>query len=166
MKRILRLGKLLPLLALLLLCSCSVPEKDPPTPALVENRAVDKVRLPSLTTLPIKDSTTVYASEDPASVTVFYLTIRKGMSADNMDHTFEQVNSVIKLQGMTSFEDIRTQVLLQEGDETGPLPGMLGYGQTQVNGSIRLRGRTSTTAAQKSYRIDLLETAGLWRGQR
>ncbi|MEG2251553.1 MAG: CotH kinase family protein, partial [Clostridia bacterium] len=56
--------------------------------------------------------------------------------------------------------------IVQIGNEIGPIPGEIGFGATEPNATINVRGRTSTTAAQKSYRLSFFDNAGLWRGQR
>ena len=43
--------------------------------------------------------------------------------------------------------------------------GMLGYGLSESNARIRVRGNSSSVNVQKSYKLDLDEEAGLWRGQ-
>ena len=52
------------------------------------------------------------------------------------------------------------------GDENGPLPGAVGYGETVPNATVQIRGQTSSRNAQKNYKIELKEGAGLWNGQR
>ena len=113
----------------------------------------------------LKDIDTLYDT-DPASVISMYITTRRGNSADGTDHTFKEVSDVIRVQGMQDVAVVKCEAIVQFGDETGPLPGEVGYGATQANASIRIRGRTATRQAQKSYRIDLYDSAGLWRGQR
>ena len=61
--------------------------------------------------------------------------------------------------------DVYARAIVQVGDETGPLPGMLGYGVTESNARIRVRGNSSSVMAQKSYKLALDDEAGLWRGQ-
>jgi len=42
----------------------------------------------------------------------------------------------------------------------------LGYGALVPNGTIQIRGAYSSTVLQKSYKIELFNSAGFWRGQR
>lgn len=126
---------------------------------------VAKKAVKDISGLPLKDDASLYAAYDPASLVYFYMTVRKGSAADGTNHTFEEVNSYKNLQGMTGVPKIKTEIILQLGDENGPLPGELGYGALEPNASINVRGRTSTEFPQKSYRIDLYSNAGLWRGQ-
>lgn len=114
----------------------------------------------------IFDNDDLYDQYDPLDVVCFYVTVTGGNAADHTDHTFEEVNSYLNLQGMTGVQKIKTEIILQIGDETGPLPGEIGYTALGSNATINVRGRTSTSYAQKSYRIDLFDSAGLWRGQR
>jgi len=55
--------------------------------------------------------------------------------------------------------------LLQVGDESGVLPGELGYGQESPNCTIQIRGQTSSRSPQKNYKISIKDNKGQWRGQ-
>lgn len=129
-------------------------------------RVVPKAEVLDINSMPLEEDVTVYKDDDPTSVVTFYATIRRGNRADGTDNSFADVNSAIMLQEMAIEKPPSAEIILQEGDEFGPLPGKLGYGLTQPNGTIRMRGRTSTLARQKSYRIDLLDNGTLWRGQK
>ncbi len=145
-------------------CSTGMPAVTPEPQATPE--PVAKAPTPSINELPLTDKMSLYADDDPTKLAYFYVTVRKGNAADGTDHTFAEVNSYRNLQGMTNVQQILAEALVQEGDENGPQPGMLGYGQTASNATINVRGRTSTYYPQKSYRLDLLPNAGLWRDQR
>ena len=134
--------------------------------ATAQARAVTKVPVADINDLPLQDDTALYEDQDPASLSYFYITVRGGTAADGTDHSFAEVNSYRNLQTMQNVEKIMTGILFQVGDEYGPLPGELGYGTISNNATMNVRGRTSTLAPQKSYRIDLYDTAGFWRGQR
>ena len=137
-----------------------------PGEAQTQRTSVRKAPLQDVNNLPLKDDHTLYEAYDPLDVVCFYVTVRKGNRADGTDHTFQEVNAYKNLQGMTGVEKIKAEAIFQVGDETGPLPGEVGYGALSPNATINVRGRTSTGYPQKSYRISLMDTAGLWRGQR
>ena len=137
-----------------------------PGEAQTERTAVYKAPLQDVNSLPLKDDSALYEAYDPLDVVCFYVTVRKGNHADGTDHTLEEVNAYKNLQGMTGVEKIKAEAIFQVGDETGPMPGEVGYGALSPNATINVRGRTSTGYPQKSYRISLMDTAGLWRGQR
>lgn len=167
-----RMGKGLVCAAQLLLLACMLGGCVPLESALDDETAgervnvVPKSELANVNAMPLVDVSSLYEEDVPSSLVHFYVTVRKGSEADGTDHSLEEVNSVIQLQGMLGVEKYKSEVIFQEGDENGPQPGMLGYGLTDTNGTIRIRGKTSTLAPQKSYRIDLFDNAGLWRGQR
>ena len=127
---------------------------------------VRKADIQSINELPLKDDASLYSEYDPAYLACYYITLRKGNAADGTNHTFEEVNSYLNLQGMTGVEKIKTEIIFQVGDERGPLPGELGFNATEPNATINVRGRTSTGYPQKSYRIDLYDNAGTVRGQK
>ena len=113
----------------------------------------------------LKDIDSLYAG-DRDDVVCFYVTVMGGNAADGTDHTLEEVNSYLNLQGMTGVEKIRTEVILQVGDEEGPLEGEFGFSDISSNATMNVRGRTSTGYGQKSYRISLFDGAGYWNGQK
>ena len=103
---------------------------------------------------------------DDTDVVCFYVTVLGGNTADGTDHSLEEVNRYLNLQGMHGVQKIATEVLVQAGDEEGPLEGELGFDDLSSNATLNVRGRTSTGYPQKSYRITLFDNAGLWHGQR
>ena len=113
----------------------------------------------------IEDDADLY-DYDPLDVVCFYATVTVGNAADGTNHTLEEVDSYLNLQGMENVEKIYTQALLQAGDEEGPRSGEVGYSALGANATMNVRGRTSTGYPQKSYRFTLYDNAGLWRGQR
>ena len=140
----------------------SVPEGD----TVTQRIPAAKAEVPDISSLPLMDKSSLYEEYDPLQPVCFYITVVGGNAADNTDNTLEQVNSYINRQGMVNVEKIRTEVLFQVGDENGPLPGEVGFSALGGNATMNMRGRTSTGYPQKSYRIDLFDTAGMWRGQR
>jgi spore coat protein H len=123
---------------------------------------------PSINELPLQDNMAVYQYDDPTSIVYMYVTIRKGNEADNTDHTWQEVNDFTKFfyDYETPIEVGKAETILQIGDEKGPLPGQLGYGETIPNATIQIRGSSTSKSPQKSYKIELRERGGEWRGQR
>ena len=117
--------------------------------------------------LPHVDNMDLYQYDDPGSIVYMYVTVREGNPADRTDHTWREVNDFTKwfFSEMTVIEVGKAEVILQIGDENGPMVGELGYGEVAPNGTIQIRGASTSTADQKSYKIELRDRAGLWRGQ-
>ena len=116
--------------------------------------------------LGMAEDKTVYSADDPLSVVCFYVTVQRGDAGSDTDHSFAEVNSAVRFVEDSHVEnDIYARAIVQVGDETGPLPGMLGYGQDHANATIRVRGNSSSVRPQKSYKLALDDEAGLWRGQ-
>lgn len=155
-------------LCLCLLCGCSVLTEESGAQEQAagdrsgEYLSVEKVEGRSNG---IKDDEALYDYE-PTDLVCFYVTVLGGNAADGTDHTFEEINRYRNLQGMTGVEKIRTEVLVQVGDENGPRAGEIGYTSFTANATMNVRGRTSTEYPQKSYRITFYKDAGFWRGQR
>lgn len=139
-------------------------EQTPETETIRE--PVAKVPVGDLSEMTLTDKMSLYEEYDPVEPVCFYITIVPGNEADGTNHTFAEINSYKNLQGMTGVEKIYGECIFQVGDETGPLPGEVGYDAVGSNATINVRGRTSTGYEQKSYRITLFDSAGMWREQR
>lgn len=110
---------------------------------------------------------TVYTDDEELSVVCVYVTVQMGDEGSDTEHTFTEVNSAVRFANDAHVaNDIYARAIVQFGDETGPLPGQLGYGAEKSNATIRVRGNSSSTSPQKSYKLKLDKDAGLWRGQR
>ena len=118
--------------------------------------------------MPFEDNMDLYQYDDPGSIVYMYATVRKGNPSDNSNHTWQEVNDFTKFffQDMTINLVGKAEIILQVGGEFGPLPGELGYNEVVPNGTIQIRGASSSRGGQKSYKIELFSRAGLWRGQR
>ena len=129
--------------------------------------AVPKVAS-NINDLPLKDNVSLYEGADPESVVVMYLTARRGNRNEKTDYSWIDVNSITKFNFAVEQTVLipRTEAILQVGDENGPQPGELGYGDTQPNAVVQIRGSMASSSPQKSYKIELMDSAGLWRGQR
>lgn len=114
----------------------------------------------------LRDKELLY-QEDPQSVKTLYLTIKSGDTAENTNHTWEEINTY-SVYDYEKWGVPRYQVaaLLQAGDDTGPLAGELGYSETVPNATVQVRGQTSSRNQQKNYKIKLKRNKGSWQGQR
>jgi spore coat protein H len=126
-----------------------------------------------INSLPLRDNMVLYASEDPSSVVTLYLTARRGNANENTAHSWADVNAISKPTfGEVLFGDKpltvipKVEAIVQMGDENGPQPQEFGYGQLMPNATVQVRGSGSSIYPQKSYKIELMDSAGLWRGQR
>lgn len=139
------------------------PEGVVPTPV----GAVAKV-FTDINKQPLTDNPDVYQKDDPSSVVTMYLTVRKGNDLENTNHTWQEVNNTIKyadnrvVQGI----DTKAEAILQIGDENGPLPGELGYDTPVTNSTVQIRGSSTSQGDLKSYKVELFNSAGSWRGQK
>lgn len=167
--KLIRISLIIAMLALSLLLSGCVMENEKAVLSSQDDtagRTVVKVPVADINSLPLKDDPSVYLQQDPTSLAHFYITVKGGNEADGTNNSFAQVNSYRNLQWMKNVEEIKSEIIFQVGDEHGPLPDEIGFGAVTANATINVRGRTSTSAPQKSYRIDLFDNAGLWHGQR
>ena len=152
--------------ALALLAACAPqPEVTQQTPETAQT--VTKAPATALDDQHLHDNPLLYANDVDDSVVTMYLTVRRGNAAENTDHSWAEINtySAYDYEDM-GVERYQAAALLQVGDENGPLPGAVGYGETVPNATVQIRGQTSSRNAQKNYKIELKEGAGLWNGQR
>lgn len=116
--------------------------------------------------LHLRDISALYEN-DPYSVVTMYLTVREGNSSEGTDHTWEEVNThSAYYYDELGIDRYKVAALLQVGDENGPTPGSLGYGEVLPNATVQIRGQTSSRNEQKNYKIKLVDNSEGWRGQR
>ena len=114
----------------------------------------------------LRDKNLIYENQNNTEIVTMYLTVSYGNSAENTDHTWEEINTY----SVYDYEEMgvdRYQVagLLQIGDENGLIPGELGYGQVSPNCTVQIRGQSSSRNVQKNYKISIKDNKGDWRGQ-
>ena len=114
----------------------------------------------------IRDQNLIYSQQINDEIVTMYLTVYTGNTAENTNHTWEEVNTY----SAYDYEEMgidRYQVagLLQVGDESGPLPDEFGYGYMSPNCTVQIRGQSSSRNVQKNYKISIKENKGSWRGQ-
>lgn len=139
------------------------------TPTLPPKNYSDIAPTEDINNLPFQDNPALYENDDPTSIVTIYITVRKGNLLENTQYTWDEVNKFDKwVNGSRSANDKvgQAEVIVQFGDENGPTPGELGYNAVVPNGTIQVRGASSSANGnQKSYKIELYDDAGLWRGQ-
>jgi spore coat protein H len=116
---------------------------------------------------PFRDNPDIYQYDDPGSVVTLYITVRRGNKGENTNHTWKEVNDFTKwfYTNETVVNVGKAEAIVQVGDETGPLPSELGYTAVVPNATIQIRGASTSMEPQKSYKIELNQGAGKWRGQ-
>lgn len=108
------------------------------------------------TNAPLADNQSVYNNN--LDVKEVYITIMPANTQPpEYAHTFTELNEKI-------YEDINVKVLFQEGENGAPRVGNYGYGLTDANGVMSIRGQSTRRLSQKSYKIELNKKAGLWNG--
>lgn len=129
--------------------------------------SVEIAEVSDINDMGINEDKSVYDEDDLDSIVYFYVTVREGDKGSETDHTFDEVKSAVRfIDNSHAANDVFARALVQIGDETGPKRGMIGFGETKTNATIRVRGNSSSVMPQKSYQLKLDSEAGLWRGQR
>lgn len=102
----------------------------------------------------------LYEFEKKDSVVTFYITIGKENEA-----SFYELNNWYSIHNSETTSP-KLDIMIQEGTAKGIKEGLFGFDETEMNASIQLRGKSTRVAAQKSFKIKLYDSAGLWRGQK
>lgn len=107
------------------------------------------------------DDKRIYERDDDSEVKTFYMTILP--DEDKPDLDWYGLNRIVD-----RYSKENLKVILAEGepDGKGPKSGMFGAGETTANAKVSLRGNTARGAPQKSYKINLLDSAGTWNQQK
>ncbi|MDQ8736274.1 exopolysaccharide Pel transporter PelG [Paenibacillus sp. LHD-38] len=105
----------------------------------------------------------LYERDIDTSIIPMYVTILSEDAEQQQPLTWYSLN---RIRERMAEGDLN--VIVQEGsaDGSGPKSGMFGYGMSDANGKISLRGNSSRYASQRSYKIKLNDQAGLWHDQR
>ncbi|MEG2434735.1 MAG: CotH kinase family protein [Ruthenibacterium sp.] len=154
-------------IATLLLSGCATASSSKTDAEPIARTPAAKEAPQNIHQLALQDKPLLYANKDPLSVKTLYLTVRKGNEGENTAHTWQEINtySVYDYDKMKT-DRYKVEAILQEGDETGPVPGALGYGLTTPNATVQVRGQTSSEYPQKNYKIRLKKDTELLDGQR
>ena len=133
----------------------------------MQGDSVEKEEAQDINEYHLRDKDLLYENDDETSVVTMYLTVSRGNSAENTDHSWEEINtySVYDYDEM-NVERYKVNGLLQVGDENGPVAGEVGYGVNTPNATVCVRGQTSSRNQQKNYKIELKKNKGTWREQR
>lgn len=111
----------------------------------------------------LKESRAIYELDKSDSLHIMYVTIMKSGSSKNKPvFSFAEINNTSS-RLPDGEADPQVEVIIQEGDESGPVKGGLGYNEKTANATLEIRGNSSRSANQKSYKIKLNNKAGLWQ---
>lgn len=153
-----KLGISVILLLLLIVSGCTekaeLVEKIPEQSQIVED-------LTSSTKL-VEDRR-IYDYDNDKPLIHLYVTILH--STDGKPTSFYDLNHWYDFNSIKS-ESPSLDVIVQEGSEKGPGNGQLIVQKGVANSTLQIRGNSTRIAPQKSYKLKLLDSAGLWRGQR
>lgn len=127
---------------------------------------IDKNDINTEESVHIRDNNLLYRDQNNTEIVTMYLTVSYGNSAENTNHTWEEINtySAYDYEEM-GVERYKVAGLLQVGDENGLVAGELGYGQVAPNCTVQIRGQSSSRNVQKNYKISIKDNKGDWRGQ-
>lgn len=106
----------------------------------------------------LREDKSVYAQDDPDSLVCFYVTVRYGTEEWGTNHTFNEVKNAVRFVDSTHVaNDVYAEALVQVGDENGPSPGSIGYGETANNATIRVRDLPQVSASKYCLCVDRIQ---------
>ncbi|MFB6365402.1 exopolysaccharide Pel transporter PelG [Paenibacillus elgii] len=145
----------------LLLGACSNEAPASPVPAEPAPVAESAVPGSPLTAKGLVEDKRLYERDNDTSVAALYMTVLPDKKERGLSWY-----SLNRIRNWMEEGDLK--VILQEGaaDGSGPQSGLFGYGATETNAKVSLRGNTTRYSPQRSYKIRLNNQAGLWREQR
>lgn len=144
---------LLSLVIALSACSDLMPDQtEDSTPEKSEKEA-QKVDL-------VMEDKRIYMDDVEGSLDHFYVTI---LEKDIDDPSFYEMNEWYQFHDQTEDSPV-LDIIFQLGEESGPNKQVFGNDQNG-NATIQIRGNSSKREVQKSYKIKLKDSAGLWKGQ-
>lgn len=138
----------------LLLSGCS--SQDESSTKKVKKQDKIKKAEASGETKHLRDKDELYEVYDDSGIVTMYLTVSRGNSSENTDHSWAEINTY-SVYDYADMGVTRYQVmgLLQAGDEDGPMAGEVGYGEEAPNATVQVRGQTSSGYTQKNYKVEL-----------
>ncbi|MBM7570001.1 CotH kinase family protein [Aquibacillus albus] len=150
------------IVVIVLLSACAYLTADPIEDASSEQSATkeDSAEQGSTSDLVMEDKR-IYKEDEEGSLEHFYVTILDEQSAG--DPSFYEMNEFYQFHDQDEDSPV-LHVIFQLGDENGPSKKMKGN-VPNGNATIQIRGNSSKLEVQKSYKIKLKDSAGLWRGQ-
>lgn len=125
----------------------------------MEQEEVQQPVEPIAAAIPIDDKR-LYEQDQDDKIKTFYLTILPNEKFPHLD--WDGLNEI-----SARFAEEKLNVILSEGapNGVGPMEGMFGANETTANASISIRGNSSRSMPQKSYKIKLKDHAGNWQDQ-
>lgn len=111
----------------------------------------------------ISEDKRIYDKDEDGSIKTLYVTVLADKKSDPTQMNWYGLN-----RDTDRYSEESLKAIVQEGasDGTGPAQGLFGYGQSEANAKISLRGNTARYTSQKSYKIRLSDEAGVWNNQR
>lgn len=108
----------------------------------------------------LEDDKRLYERDEDGSIKSIYITV---LPEKNKDLDWYGLNRITE-----RYSDDKLDIIFAEGTENGvgPKKGKFGYDSEEANAKISIRGNSARSAAQKSYKIKLFDSAGLWQEQR
>jgi uncharacterized membrane protein len=129
----------------------------------VENTSTSGQVTQSTKVAGISEDKRIYKKDDDGSIKTLYVTVLAEKNSED-----EPLNWYGMNRNSDRYTEENLKAIVQEGasDGKGPQQGLFGYGQSEANAKISLRGNSTRYTSQKSYMIRLTDEAGVWRDQR
>ncbi len=130
---------------------------------VVDDTIVWDIENSVLNNMTLQDNKGIYGSDIDNEVITLYLTVYPTPDEEGNLLTMADFD---KQQARQMDYNPELEVLMQEGDESGPLKDSFGFGALEPNGIIRVRGHSARGGLYKSFKVKLYDRAGSWRNQK
>ena len=117
--------------------------------------------------MPITDNDALYEQTKDDQVVTMYLTVQSGNASEGTNHTWTEINqySVYDYESM-GVDRYKVEGTLKVGNESGPVLGEFGYEAATPNVTVSIRGQSSSSNAQKNYKIRIRDGKGSYQNQK
>ncbi|OAB47254.1 exopolysaccharide Pel transporter PelG [Paenibacillus antarcticus] len=145
------------IMTIMMLTACAAPVEDVSSVGKTSEQVTTSKSVEHL----IEDKR-IYDKDEDSSLKNLYVTVLPEKVSDEKQLNWYGLNRDTERN-----TDADLKAIVQEGasDGKGPGQGLFGYGQSEPNAKISLRGNTARYTSQKSYRIRLSDESGLWNNQ-
>jgi hypothetical protein len=117
----------------------------------------DTTASPATNSTSLVEDRRIYSRDKADSMIDLYITVQR---AGNKPEEFYYLNTE---KNDVNAEEHGVEIIIQEGDPSGPQAGKLGFNDRTANALMTIRGSSTRYLKQRNYKIKLFNATGLFR---